>query len=85
MWAILSGNVLSYCFIVISLLVKVMAVFYLISVLSILIVFIVPYIIGTRYMIKKQIAWHIQILWLLLIVLTSYGGLVVCMLYNKDI
>lgn len=30
-----------------------MAVFYLISVLSILIVFIVPYIIGTRYMIKK--------------------------------
>ena len=36
-------------------------------------------------MIKKQIAWHIQILWLLLIVLTSYGGLVVCMLYNKDI
>ena len=49
-----------------------MAVFYLISVLSILIVFIVPCIIGTRYMIKKQIAWHIQILWLLLIVLTSY-------------
>ena len=48
-----------------------MAVFYLISVLSILIVFIVPCIIGTRYMIKKQIAWHIQILWLLLIVLTS--------------
>ena len=33
-----------------------MAVFYLISVLSILIVFIVPCIIGTRYMIKKQIA-----------------------------
>lgn len=64
---------------------KVMAVFYLISVLSILIVFIVPYIIGTRYMIKTTIAWHIQILWLLLIVLTSYGGLVVCMLYNKDI
>ena len=62
-----------------------MAVFYLISVLSILIVFIVPCIIGTRYMIKKQIAWHIQILWLLLIVLTSYGGLLVCMLYNKDI
>ena len=62
-----------------------MAGFYLLSVLSILIVFIVPYIIGTRYMIKKQIAWHIQILWLLLIVLTSYGGLVVCMLYNKDI
>lgn len=64
---------------------KVMAVFYLISILSILIVFIVPCIIGTRYMIKKQIAWHIQILWLLLIVLTSYGGLVVCMLYNKDV
>lgn len=62
-----------------------MAVFYLISVLFILIVFIVPCIICTRYMIKKQIAWHIQILWLLLIVLTSYGGLVVCMLYNKDI
>lgn len=64
---------------------KVMGVFYLISVLSILIVFIVPCIIGIRYMTKKQIAWHIQILWLLLIVLTSYGGLVVCMLYNKDI
>ena len=62
-----------------------MAVFYLIPVLYILIVFIVSFIIGTRYMIKKQIAWHIQILWLLLIVLTSYGGLVVCMLYNKDI
>ena len=62
-----------------------MAVFYLISVLSIIIGLIGPCIIGTRYMIKKQIAWHIQILWLLLIVLTSYGGLVVCMLYNKDI
>ena len=62
-----------------------MGVFYLISVLSILIVFIVPCIIGIRYMTKKQIAWHIQILWFLLIVLTSYGGLVVCMLYNKDI
>ena len=62
-----------------------MGVFYLIFVLSILIVFIVPCIIGIRYMTKKQIAWHIQILWLLLIVLTSYGGLVVCMLYNKDI
>lgn len=62
-----------------------MGVFYLISVLSILIVFIAPCIIGIRYMTKKQIAWHIQILWLLLIVLTSYGGLVVCMLYNKDI
>ena len=33
-----------------------MAVFYLISVISILIVFIVPCINRTRYMIKKQIA-----------------------------
>ena len=32
-----------------------MAVFYLISILSILIVFIVPCIIGTRYMIKNKL------------------------------
>lgn len=61
-----------------------MDVFYIISALSILITFVVPCAIGIRYMTKKQIAWYVQILWLLLIVLTSYGGLVICMLYNKD-
>lgn len=62
-----------------------MLVFYLISVLSIVITFVVPCVMGFYYMKKRKFAWHIRMLWLLLILLTSYGGLVVCMIYNKDI
>ncbi len=58
--------------------------FIFVSILSILIVFIVPYIISITYMRKKKIVWYSQILWLLLITVTSYGGLVIYMLYNRD-
>lgn len=58
--------------------------FIFVSILSILIVFIVPYIISITYMRKKKIVWYFQILWLLLISVTSYGGLVIYMLYNRD-
>ena len=58
--------------------------FIFVSILSILIVFIVPYIISITYMRKKKIVWYSQILWLLLITVTSYGGLVIYMFYNRD-
>lgn len=60
-----------------------METFFIVSILSVLIVFIVPYIISIAYMRKKRIVWYSQILWLLLITVTSYGGLVICVLYNR--
>ncbi len=60
-----------------------METFFIVSILSVLIVFIVPYIISIAYMRKKRIVWYSQILWLLLITVTSYGGLVICLLYNR--
>jgi|GEM_PF-1317578 len=60
-----------------------METFFIVSILSVLIVFIVPYIINIAYMRKKRIVWYSQILWLLLITVTSYGGLVICVLYNR--
>lgn len=60
-----------------------METFFIVSILSVLIVFIVPYIINIAYMRKKRIVWYSQILWLLLITVTSYGGLMICVLYNR--
>lgn len=53
-----------------------MDVFYLISVLSILITFVVPCTIGIRYMTKHGTFRFFGYY--------CYGGFVVCMLYNKD-
>ena len=49
-----------------------------------IILWLTPGIIALFFMNKKRLALSVQILWLLLILSTSYIGLIICLLYYND-